>query len=153
MAYRTILLAYDGSPEGRRALLEGVEIAKHFKAKTHLLAVISGVAGTHVAQGMSNAEPMERTLFHRNTVDEGVRYIKRHGLVAEGHTVHGEPVEEIVKHAKQLAADLVVIGHREEGSLFRWWVTPTSQSLLEKLGCSLLVGRQECDDSVLGSGI
>ena len=139
MPYKTILLAYDGTEDGRRALLEGAEIAKRFKTKVHLLAVISDDAGSVLAQGMGGAQ-MERTVFYKNTLDAGVRFFKKHGLEAEGHVVHGEPVEEIAKLAKEIGAELVVVGHRERGPLARWWSTPTSMSLLDKLECSVLVG-------------
>ncbi|MGE5624286.1 MAG: universal stress protein [Bacillota bacterium] len=139
MPYKTILLAYDGTEEGRRALLEGAEVAKRFKAKIHLLAVIADDTGAAIAQGMGGA-PQERTVFYKNTLDAGVRYFKKHGLEAEGHVMHGDPVEEIVKLANQVAANLVVVGHRERGPLGRWLSTPTSMSLLEKLDCSLLIG-------------
>jgi nucleotide-binding universal stress UspA family protein len=149
MTYKTILLAYDGTEEGRRALLEGAELAKRFQAQTHLLAVITGKTGAAMAQGLAAAAPMEQTVYFQNTIGEGVRFFKKHGLQAQGHAVHGEPVEEIVKLAKQIGADLVVVGHRERGALARWWSTPTSMSLLEKLGCSVLIGRKETDTSVL----
>lgn len=149
MAYRTILLAYDGSLEGRRALLEGTEIAKSFKARTHLLAVIRPAVGNAMAQGLAHAEPGEQTVYYRGTLDDGMKFLKSQGLEAEGHAVHGDPVEEIVKLAKEVSADLVVVGHRERGALAKWWSTPTSVSLLDRLECSLLIGMQEGDTSVL----
>lgn len=149
MAYRNIVLAYDGSLEGRRALLEGAEIAKCFKARAHLLAVIKTNLGNAMAQGLAPAEPGEQTVYYQGTLNDGVKFLKSQGLEAEGHAVHGEPVEEIVKLAKEVAADLVVVGHRERGALARWWSTPTSMSLLDRLDCSLLIGMQEGDTSVL----
>ena len=41
--YRKILLTYDGTIEGRRALHEGAEVARTFGAQTHLLAVIAAM--------------------------------------------------------------------------------------------------------------
>ena len=149
MTYRTILLAYDGSEEGRRALLEGAEIAKRCQAKAHLLAVIGDKTGAYMAQSMAGAEDMGQTLFFQDTLRDGVKFFKRHGLEAESHVVHGEPIDEIVKLAKQVEADLVVVGHRARGTLARLWSTPTSMSLLEKLECSLLIGRMESDTGAL----
>lgn len=149
MPYQTILMAYDGSDEGRRALLEGAEIAKRCQANTHLLAVIADKIGEHMAQSMGAVPPGEQTLFFQNTLGDGVKFFKKHGLEAESHVVHGEPVDEIVKLAKHVKADLVVVGHRSRGPLARWWSTPTSMSLLDKLECSLLIGRKESDTSVL----
>lgn len=146
MPYKTIVLAYDGTAEGRRALLEGAELAKRCHADTHLLAVIADSAGDAIAQGVG-AEPMQRTVFFHTTLEDGVKFFKSLGLEAKGHVVHGEPVEEIVKLAEEVHADLVVVGHRERGPLARWWRTPTSMSLLDKLSCSLLIGMREAGES------
>ena len=44
MKYRKILLAYDGSQEGKRALLECADLASFLQAETCLLAVGEPVA-------------------------------------------------------------------------------------------------------------
>ena len=143
MPYRTILLAYDGTVEGRRALQEGAEVAKQLKAKTHLLAVVADDAGAALAHAAAAAEPMERTQFYQGTLNDGVKFLKGEGLEATGHLVHGDPVAEIVKLAERIKADLVVVGHRERGPVARWWNTPTSMSLLDKLDCSVLIGMKQ----------
>ncbi|HSC46457.1 MAG TPA: universal stress protein, partial [Gammaproteobacteria bacterium] len=63
--------------------------------------------------------------------------------ISTGHLVHGDPVAEIVKLAERVKADLVVVGHRERGPVARWWNTPTSMSLLDKLDCSVLIGMKQ----------
>jgi nucleotide-binding universal stress UspA family protein len=60
MKYRKILLAYNGSAEGKRALVECAELANFLHAETHLLAVASlkqqgFAAAGHLAVG----EPVE----------------------------------------------------------------------------------------------
>jgi len=151
MAYRTILLAYDGSIDGRRVLLEGADLAKALGAKTHLLAVITGKTGAAMAQSLAAANPMEQTQFFNSTIDDGVKFFKSRGIEVEGHVARGEPAEEIASLAKQIAADLVVVGHRPHGALARWWSTPTCVSLLDQLDCSVLVSRQEGDAADAGS--
>ncbi|HSC48521.1 MAG TPA: universal stress protein, partial [Gammaproteobacteria bacterium] len=89
MPYRTILLAYDGTVEGRRALQEGAEVAKRLQAKTHLLAVVADDAGAAIAQAVAAAAPMERTQFYQGTLNDGVKYLEGEGLEATGHLVHG----------------------------------------------------------------
>jgi nucleotide-binding universal stress UspA family protein len=150
MAYRTILLAYDGSNDGRRVLLEGADLAKGFQAKTHLLAVITEKSGHAFAQSLAAANPMEQTLTFRDTVDEGVRFFKRRGIEVEGHVARGEPCAEIARLAKEVSADLVVVGHRPHGTLARWWSTPTCVSLLDIVDCSVLVCRQQGDAGAPG---
>jgi nucleotide-binding universal stress UspA family protein len=148
MPYRTIVLAYDGSEDGRRALLEGAEVAKRFRSKTHLLAVIKDDANAAMAQAYVATPPGDRTAFHQNTVRDGVQFFKSHGLEVTGHVARGDPVTEIVKLAQEVKADLVVVGHRERGLLEKWWTTPTSMSLLERIDCSLLIGMHDAGTGV-----
>lgn len=144
MLYDNIMLAYDGSLEGRRALREGAELAAQFKARTHLLAVIKHSTGMAIGQGFEARGLAAAEVSHfQQTLDEGVKILKDFGLEASGYLVQGDPVEEIVKLAQAVNANLVVVGHRERGALSRWWRTPTSMSLLDKLNCSVLIGMQD----------
>ena len=49
--YRKVLLAYDGSVEGRIALREGAMLAKLCQAEVVLLAVVNLSAGIMMAEG------------------------------------------------------------------------------------------------------
>ncbi|MGH8370669.1 MAG: universal stress protein, partial [Gammaproteobacteria bacterium] len=139
-----IVLAYDGSLDGRRALREGAEVAMQVKARTHLLAVIKQSAGTAIAQGYDpRALPSDEEVHFQAILDEGVEILKGFGLDASGYLMHGDPVDEIVRLVNDTNADLVVVGHRERSALARWWRTPVSMSLLDKLNCSVLIGRKD----------
>ena len=143
MLYDNIVLAYDGSLDGRRALREGAELAAQFKARTHLLAVVNHSAGMAIGQGFEARGLAAAEVSHfQQTLDEGVTILKRFGLEASGYLIQGDPVDEIVKLAQSVNAELVVVGHRERGALARWWRTPVSMSLLDKLKCSVLIGMQ-----------
>lgn len=112
--------------------------------RTPLLAVIKHSAGTAIGQGFdARGLVATETAHFRKTLDEGVTLLKGFGLEATGHLTQGDPVEEIVRLAEAVRADLVVVGHRERGALARWWRTPVSMSLLDKLHCSLLIGMQD----------
>ncbi|MGH8279309.1 MAG: universal stress protein [Gammaproteobacteria bacterium] len=148
MLYTHIVLAYDGSLEGRRALHEGAELAAQFKAHAHLLAVIKHSAGVAIGQGFEarGLAAAETTRFQQ-TLDDGVAILKTFGIEASGHLVQGDPVQEIVRLAQATHADLVVVGHRNRGALARWWRTPVSMSLIDKLNCSVLIGMLERFDA------
>lgn len=140
MSYRNIVLAYDGTAEGQRALQEGAEIARRFQAHVHLLAVIKYSAGAAMGQGFDpRALAVEEVSHFQKILDEGVALLTGSKLQVSGHLVQGDPVEEIVKLVQAVKADLVVVGHRERGPLARWWRTPVSMSLLDKIHCSILI--------------
>jgi hypothetical protein len=60
--------------------------------------------------------------------------------------VIGEPVREIGAFAREVAADLVVVGHRHQSIFSRWWSGETRAYLSDHINCSLLIGRNVISD-------
>ena len=56
MKYRKILLAYNGSQEGKRALLECADLAGFLQAETHLLAVASMPPSLFLTEGFDSSQ-------------------------------------------------------------------------------------------------
>ena len=62
MKYRKILLAYNGSQDGKRALFECADLAAFLQAETHLLAVASMPPSLFLTEGfVPEARPMDMT--------------------------------------------------------------------------------------------
>lgn len=134
--YQRILLAFDGSREGRVALTEGIELAALCKAEVHLLSVLEMTGARAMEAGI---HPHETDHFQR-FLDEGLEQLRRKGIEEPvGHFASGPPAEHIARLAKHIDADLVVVGHRHRGLLARWWQGSTSQQLLDHTDCSILV--------------
>lgn len=141
MKYRKILLAYNGSAEGKRALVECAELANFLGAETHLLAVASMPPSLFLTEGFVPEELLEEEKKRTQTVlDEGIASLKEKGFNAAGHLAVGEPVEEICRLAKELGVDLIVVGHNQNTSFAaRWWKGSVGASILDYAPCSLLV--------------
>jgi nucleotide-binding universal stress UspA family protein len=141
MKYRKILLAYNGSLEGKRALLECADLAGFLGAETHLLAVASMPPSLFLTEGFVPEELLEEEKKRTQTVlDEGIRTLRERGFNATGHLAVGEPVEEVVRLAKSLGVDLVVVGHNQHSSFAaRWWKGSVGATLLDHAPCSILV--------------
>jgi nucleotide-binding universal stress UspA family protein len=141
MKYRKILLAYNGSQEGRRALFECADLASFLQAETHLLAVASMPPSLFLTEGFVPEELLEEEKKRTQTVlDEGIRALRERGFNATGHLAVGEPVEEICRLAKSLNVDLVMLGHNQNTSFAaRWWKGSVGASLLDYAPCSILV--------------
>jgi nucleotide-binding universal stress UspA family protein len=141
MKYRKILLAYNGSAEGKRALVECAELANFLHAETHLLAVASMPPSLFLTEGFVPEELLEEEKKRTQTVlDEGIASLKQQGFAAAGHLAVGEPVEEICRLAKELSVDLIVVGHNQKTSFAaRWWKGSVGASILDYAPCSLLV--------------
>src|SRR5437667_217841 len=141
MKYRKILLAYNGSHEGKRALLECGDLAGFLNAETHLLAVASMPPSLFLTEGFVPEELLEEEKKRTQTVlDEGIRTLRDRGDNATGHLAVGEPAEAICRLAKSLGADLIVVGHNQNTSFAaRWWKGSVGASLLDYSPCSILI--------------
>ena len=141
MKYSKILLAYNGSLEGKRALLECADLAGFLGAETHLLAVASMPPSLFLTEGFVPEELLEEEKKRTQAVlDEGTRTLRDRGFNAIGHLAVGEPVEEICRLAKSLGVHLIVLGHNQNPSFAaRWWKGSVGASVLDYSPCSLLV--------------
>ena len=141
MKYRKILLAYNGSQDGKRALLESADLASFLKAETHVLAVASMPPSLFLTEGFVPEELLEEEKKRTQAVlDEGIRTLRERGFNATGHLSVGEPVEEVVRLAKSLRVDLIVVGHNQNSSFAaRWWKGSVGATLLDQAPCSILV--------------
>lgn len=139
MLFDKILLAYNGSREGKKALLSCAEIATFTKAETHLLAVAGMPSSMFLTEGFLPEELLEEEKKRAQEVlNEGVSHLKDKGFTVTGHLAVGEPVEEICRLASELSVDLIVIGHEQKASFAsRWWRGSVGKSLLDYAPCSI----------------
>jgi nucleotide-binding universal stress UspA family protein len=139
-SYRKILLCYDGSREGRKALRDGANLALDLKAETHVLAVVD--MRSSIAQSAGLLTDMACGRFEdaaRDILREGVEWLTERGVPAQGHFAFGHPIDEIAGLAQSLQVDLVVVGHRCRTGLARWWMGSGNTPLMDRVSCSILV--------------
>lgn len=140
--YKRILLAYDGSDAGQKALLDCREVAQWSQAEVVLVAVMpSTMSFVGLEGGVYDVELEERERQKFNAVlRDGLHRLESAGFSARGEVVMGEAVEEITKYARKVEADLIVVGHKHLKSwAARWWRGSISGALIEHAPCSVLV--------------
>ncbi|MEO9779053.1 MAG: universal stress protein [Sedimentitalea sp.] len=147
--YSTILLAYDGSIEGRLALREGAQLAQICGARVVLLAVVEPVFDPYLAGEVGAYSQRETAGDLKKILDEGRERLSRMGLSAEVRLEMGPAAERITFVAQEILADLVVVGHHKQGMMARWLRGSVTTSLSDSLNCSLLVARLEITDDDL----
>ena len=139
--YKRILLAYDGSECGQKALLDCQDIAQWSQSQLFLVAVMP-LPAAYIAEGaiLDSGHEEQARQQYREVLDEGIRRLSQSGYTATGEVVVGESVNEITKYARRIEADLIVVGHKHlEGLAARWWRGSTSPALIERAHCSVLV--------------
>jgi nucleotide-binding universal stress UspA family protein len=132
---RKILVGYDGSDAALRALDTAAALAGYGSA----LAVVSvarrrdddAVNGDDV-DGIVGAEQLLR--------DARERLLRRH-VTARYIEPVGEPAEMLVETARELDADLIVVGRRRQSALKRLVLGSVSAKVVRRAPCDVLVVR------------
>jgi nucleotide-binding universal stress UspA family protein len=88
----------------------------------------------------------EQTANDRATLAEGVERLKALGFSPTARLETGDPGQKIADVAEEIGAQLVVVGHRPQGPLARWWFGSVGSYLVKRLRCSVLVGQTEISD-------
>ncbi|HWJ33646.1 MAG TPA: universal stress protein [Steroidobacteraceae bacterium] len=140
--FKRVLLCYDGSDAGRRALRRGAELAILLNAHAHVLSIVPGgmqdpflVAGaTGQACIMDDA-----TKRYRRMLDESVQWLQARGITADGYLTSGDTIDQITAYTKRLNIDLIVLGHYPRPSGGFWWSGSQRVSLAERANCCVFV--------------
>lgn len=140
--YKHIILAYDGSVSGQKALLELKELAHWGQPRLTLVAVAPNpldVGSMEMGYYTSaNNGPLEDEL--KAQLAQGVQTLQGMGFMVQGELLKGEVIRELSNFAERVQADLVVVGHKHEPNLLRrWWSGSTAKSLVEESPCNVLI--------------
>ena len=135
-----------GWPSGKGAIL-----AKRLSAKVYLLSVVAESPGVRVGEAaypgvIANTQSAYQQLF-----DEAIEGLQARGLQPAGRLVRGDPAVEISAYAREVGADVIVVGHRKKSLLERWWSGSTGAYLMDYVGCSLLIARRDISDEVFAA--
>ena len=140
--YKRIVLAYDGSSTGQKALLDCQDLAQWSQSELFLIAVMPltmGFVGLEGGAYDHESEERQRNRYQA-VLDDGLQRLSQSGNKAIGEVLLGESVDEITKYAKQVDANLIVVGHKHlDNWAARWWRGSVSGALIEHAPCSVLV--------------
>ena len=140
--FKRIVLAYDGSESGQKALLGCRELAQLSHSEVFLVAVSPPATALIGGEGYvydARAEEEERRAY-QGVLEEGLQRLAESGRTAKGEVVIGNPVDEIAEYARKVSAELIVVGHKHLDSwAARWWRGSISKALIEQAPCSVLV--------------
>ena len=145
--FKHVLLCYDGTEAGRRALRRGADLAVLLGAQVYVLSIIpTGVAGAAVLAGAAGqACIVDEAGEFRRLLDESVEWLKARGVAAEGYLASGEYIDQIVAFSKRLNIDLIVLGHYPLPAGGFWWSGPKRMSLAERINCCVFVAVNAAD--------
>lgn len=132
--FRTIVVAFDDTPESRAALARAEEIALACRATIVLYTAMASPATVPGPAGYSPAIPPDAGAI----VTRGVRAIDER-LAGTGRVLSGPPASTIAEASEAAGADLLVAGSRGYGALLRVLAGSVSTQLVHRAPCPVLV--------------
>ncbi|WP_179404525.1 universal stress protein [Burkholderia guangdongensis] len=136
--YHRVLLCYDASVEGQRALARGALLVRRLGTDAHLLAILDNtrrVGGYDIVSAIPYELDEEAA---KSILEDGVARMTSEGITVHGHLAIGDPVDIITRYANELDIDLVVVGHHPTSPMKRWWNGEHHKQLIDKLPCGVL---------------
>ncbi len=138
--YRKILVPLDHTTLDRDAIAHAAAMALQYKAKLYLLHVEEDVT-SQVYGPLSSTAEVEAG---REYLEEITSRLHMQGLETETIVIHSRiPHEEIVRYARELQPDLVVMGAHGHRGLKDLFLGTTINSVRHRLDIPLLIVRHE----------
>jgi nucleotide-binding universal stress UspA family protein len=137
VAYRNVVVAFDGSEGANAALAGAVEIAARDGAA---LTVVEATAEEmpSVVPGSPRQAPPEKAEAARKELRQAVERLDPE-LEASPWVVGGPPGKAILTVAEDIEADLIVTGSRNRGAVARAVLGSVSTEILHGARCDVLV--------------
>ncbi len=123
--FNRILIAYDGSPESKKALETGISLAAALRSSATLVSVVEPLPGyLSIAGTVAPTLPAELAAEHRRQLEAMQSEVKQQAAArgVEVHTMIAEGSEtgEILNAARNTRADLLVVGLHRHAATLEW---------------------------------
>ncbi|MEA3347870.1 MAG: universal stress protein [Pseudomonadota bacterium] len=145
MLIKKVLVLTDGSQNSRSSLRYAVEICRNFGASLHLLSVIEDMPSyINLEVGSEFMLSVQETV--RSEVVQCSGYCETSGIACSGEIRHGVPYEEIIKYAKEIDADLIVMATHGHTGLSHILLGSVAEKIVRYAPCPVLTTRVDKDD-------
>jgi len=137
--YKSILVAYDGSVAAGHAFHSALELAERLGASLGVVSVAQlpePPTMVETSAMLDSARQHYEKDFRKLRADAKARGIELPTNVLVGHAA-----DQIIHHATETKADLIVMGHRGGSRVKEWLLGSTSKRVLSYAPCSVLIVR------------
>lgn len=142
MAFKKILVGYDGSEVSKKALYKAIDLAKLTNGELHIV----GVVRPFEFAAVDFILPEEIEEYEKEEISKEEKFLREaldiargQGIDAKTKVLEGEPAEELMDYADNNGCDLIVVGHRGVGGFKRMILGSTASNLVKYANQSVLV--------------
>jgi nucleotide-binding universal stress UspA family protein len=136
--FKRIVVANDGSDGGFRALAMACDLAKHHKAKLHMISVEELPNFPASIDEIVETKTEENHKFH-DVLERSRAVAKAKKVKLDAEVVAGHAVAAIVARVKQVKADLLIVGFMGHSALYERIIGGTADRLVRLAPCPVLV--------------
>jgi len=147
MKFKRLLVAYDGSDFSRAALQTALDNAGFWESEIFAIYVVDpgALTPTIVDPQIGVADP--NTLRRLEVIEkegehmlgEAEKMARAAGMEIKGTMLIGDPKDEIIDYAKEIEADLIILGSAGKGWTRRFILGSVSSSVVANSPTSTLV--------------
>jgi nucleotide-binding universal stress UspA family protein len=136
--FSKILHANDGSEHAFNALSLALKIASHSNAELHMVSVEEIDYMPETMEDVRHETGVAARRFH-SVVNRSRSMAEESGVKLKTHVVAGHPVRDIVDLARDLEADLLVVGASGHSALYDRMVGSRADRIVHLAPCPVLV--------------
>lgn len=140
---RNILVPTDFTNASKTALIYAMEFARKFGAKIHLLHIVQDVAiflpeTAMVAPSLATnaAEPM--LLAANKSMVDFLATVDVRDVSVEKSCLEGNPLDEILDHAREKQIDLIILGTHGHTGLAHFFLGSLAEAVVRQAPCPVL---------------
>jgi len=149
---KTTLIATDGSLASREAVRFGVELAEEQGAVAVLVHVVPALDVIPTPGfGANGKVPHEVVADDWTPLKDAAAVASERGIWSRTVLLQGDPASQIVEHADEIGADLIVVGSRGNGAVASALLGSVSRAVLHKARRPVLVVREAAVPATDGS--
>ena len=146
MAYQNILVPVDGSETSFAAVAKAAELAKAFGSKITVVQVLTldpYIAAEYITANQTNDLIERARASIVKTLEEAKQKFTEQGVEAETKLLEGQVIaREITNAAKDLNADLIVIGSHGRTGLKKAMLGSVAQNILTQCPIPVLIVKE-----------
>lgn len=136
---KRVLVGFDGSSASQHALAFGADLAQHYRAVLHVIAVAQP---PEIGDDIETEALIERSEAHcRELLRHAAAQFPQLAVVTVSRV--GHPAEQILCYAGQNAVDHIVVGHRGRSFFDRWLLGSVSRRVMSYADCTVTITRPD----------
>ena len=132
----TVLVAYDGSEDAKKALQRAIAV----RAENEDIMVLYVIA-TSLPGEIAGLQPDVTKAKAQEVVNDAINTMKQRGVTAMGVLKEGNVVEEILKYASEMKCSYVVIGSTGTSKIGRFTIGSVAERVARHSDRPVLIVR------------